>query len=436
MKKTTDIIRWIGTAIFGIMAVYALSEGGYLGAFLLLLGGAIIAPLDIITKMRNKLKLNKPFSIVIAVVLLFAGVLATPTSEIPTDDPIDSQISESLTDNDNKTDNTSTDEKTEENKSDETTESEDETVSNSTDTTEPEQTEDKTTVSAVGTGKAEAVKLSDIPVYSGNAFVVLNENVPNFSADELKSTGYETYSDLDSLGRTRTAIASVGRDTMPKENEERGSISSIKPTGWVQAKYSGISGGWLYNRCHLIGWQLSAENANKKNLLTGTRHFNVDGMLTFENMVADYIKETGNHVAYRITPIYDGDNLLASGVQMEAYSVEDKGEGICFNVYCYNVQPGIVINYATGESADPSAQTPKEESSSKPTPTPTPKPTPAPEPEQTQPDTSSQTVYTTKTGKKYHSRTNCPGLSNANAIFESTLSAAKNRGLGPCSKCY
>ncbi len=192
--------------------------------------------------------------------------------------------------------------------------------------------------------------MSSIPEYSGSAFVVINDNIPDFSEDELKTTGYEKYSKLDALGRTKSAIASVGRDTMPKKNEERGSISHIKPTGWVQAKYDVVNGGSLYNRCHLIGWQLSAENANEKNLLTGTRYLNVEGMLPFENMVADYIKETGNHVAYRITPIYDGDNLLASGVQMEAYSVEDKGEGICFNVYCYNVQPNITIDYATGKS--------------------------------------------------------------------------------------
>lgn len=298
-----------------------------------------------------------------------------------------------------------------------------------TDTNEPRQSTDKASSTAIGTGKAEAVNLSSIPAYSGNAFVVINNNVPNFSVNELKSTGYETYSELDSLGRTGVALASVGKDTMPNPDEERGSISSIKPTGWVQAKYSGISGGYLYNRCHLIGWQLSAENANKKNLLTGTRYFNTSGMLPFENMVADYIKETGNHVAYRITPIYDGNNLLASGVQMEAYSVEDGGEGICFNVYCYNVQPGITINYATGASSGSSADTPKEET--------TPVPQPTPEPEQTQPDTSSQTVYiATKSGEKYHSTRDCRYLKKAIEIAEMSLPDAKNKGYGACSGCH
>ena len=193
-------------------------------------------------------------------------------------------------------------------------------------------------------------KPSNIPNYSGTPYIIINNNEPYFSSKQLKST-YEKYSNLDSLGRCGIAIAVCGKETMPKEDEKRGSISHIKPTGWIQAKYDNISGIYLYNRCHLIGWQLSAENANRKNIITGTRYMNVQGMLPFENMVADYIKETGNRVAYRVTPIYKGDNLLANGVQMEAYSIEDKGDGICFNVYCYNVQPQITINYKTGESS-------------------------------------------------------------------------------------
>ena len=162
-------------------------------------------------------------------------------------------------------------------------------------------------------------------------------NKPNFNSSELTTTGYEKYSTRDSLGRCGVAIASCGKEIMPRPDEKRGSISSITPTGWIQKSYSGISEGYLWNRCHLIGWQLSAENANRENLITGTRYMNINGMLPFENMVADYIKETGNHVAYRITPIFEGKNLVCSGVQMEAYSVEDDGDGICFNVYCYNV---------------------------------------------------------------------------------------------------
>ena len=198
--------------------------------------------------------------------------------------------------------------------------------------------------------KNESASLLSIPEYSGKPYVTIDGNVPKFTESELTVNGYEKYSEFDTLGRTGVAIASVGKETMPKKDEERESISNVKPSGWVQAKYSNVDGGYLYNRCHLIGWQLSAENAIKKNLITGTKYLNNEGMLPFENMVADYIKETGNHVAYRITPIYHGDNLLASGVQLEACSVDDSGEGISFNVFCYNVQPGIVIEYTTGKS--------------------------------------------------------------------------------------
>ncbi len=189
-----------------------------------------------------------------------------------------------------------------------------------------------------------------LPTYSDSPFVVINNNQPKFSDSEKSTNAYEKYYDLDILGRCTLALASLGRETMPEKDEDRGEIGSVKPSGWVQASYDNVSGKYLYNRSHLIGWQLSAENANEKNLITGTRYMNTEGMLPFENMVADYIRETGNHVAYRITPIYAGANLLCSGVQMEAFSIEDNGEGICFNVYCFNVQPGIYINYATGES--------------------------------------------------------------------------------------
>ncbi len=196
--------------------------------------------------------------------------------------------------------------------------------------------------------QAPSVALNDIPPYSGQPYVVIADHVPNFTDEEKQSHGFEDYSPLDELGRCGVAFACIDPSTMP--DEERGNISSIKPSGWHSVKYDSISGGSLYNRCHLIGWQLAGENANKLNLITGTRYLNVDGMLPFENMVADYVKETGNHVLYRVTPIYDGDNLVANGVQMEAYSIEDNGEGIMFHVFCYNVQPGIEIDYATGES--------------------------------------------------------------------------------------
>ena len=191
--------------------------------------------------------------------------------------------------------------------------------------------------------------LDSIPDYSESPYVTVNDNHPYFSDADLTTTSFESYSELDSLGRCGAAYACVSADTMP--TEERGSIEQIKPSGWHTVKYDCVDGKYLYNRCHLIGYQLTAENANEKNLITGTRYLNVDGMLPFENMAADYIKETGNHVLYRVTPVFVGNTLIASGVLMEAESVEDKGEGICFNVFCYNVQPGVTINYATVDSA-------------------------------------------------------------------------------------
>lgn len=192
------------------------------------------------------------------------------------------------------------------------------------------------------------VTLDAIPAYAGEPFVVLADNQPQFSQDDLTAQSYEYYGDLDSLNRCTQATACIGRDSMP--TEERGAIGQVKPSGWVTAKYDFVDGKYLYNRCHLIGYQLTGENANESNLITGTRYMNVEGMLPFENMVADYIKETGNHVLYRVIPIFDGSNLVASGVTMEAYSVEDEGEGICFYVYVYNVQPGVVIDYSDGSS--------------------------------------------------------------------------------------
>lgn len=195
---------------------------------------------------------------------------------------------------------------------------------------------------------AVSVSLEEVPAYSGSPYVELDGNLPGFSLEERTTDSFETYSTLDALGRCGPAYACIGQDLMPTEDRE--SISSVRPTGWVQAEYDFVEGGSLYNRCHLIGFQLTGENANEENLITGTRYMNVEGMLPFENMVADYIKETGNHVLYRAIPIFEGENLVASGVVMEAFSVEDEGEGVCFHVYVYNVQPGVEIDYATGES--------------------------------------------------------------------------------------
>jgi len=193
-----------------------------------------------------------------------------------------------------------------------------------------------------------AVSLEDIPAYSGEPYVILNDNWPDFDAEDLTTEPFELYSELDYLGRCGVAYANICLEIMPTEPREE--IGQVKPSGWHTAKYECVEGKYLYNRCHLIGYQLAGENANKQNLITGTRYMNVDGMLPFENMVDSYVEETENHVLYRVTPIFEGQNLVASGVQMEAFSVEDEGEGICFNVYVYNVQPGVSIDYATGDS--------------------------------------------------------------------------------------
>ena len=202
---------------------------------------------------------------------------------------------------------------------------------------------------AVQENTQKSYESTDIPAYVGNSFVILDDNKPAFSKQDRERTdAFETYSDLDELGRCGVAYANICKELMP--TEERGAIGMVKPTGWHTVKYDNVEGKYLYNRCHLIGYQLAGENANEKNLITGTRYLNVTGMLKFEDQVADYVKATDHHVLYRVTPVFEGDNLVATGLEMEAYSVEDKGEGVSFHVFVYNVQPGIVIDYATGES--------------------------------------------------------------------------------------
>lgn len=200
----------------------------------------------------------------------------------------------------------------------------------------------------VTTAPGTPVNLTELPAYSEEAYVKINDNIPYFTEEEKTSVAFEQYGELDELGRCSAAYACISTDLMPTQDREP--IGAVKPTGWHLVKYDCIADLYLYNRCHLIGYQLTGENANTKNLITGTRYMNIEGMLPFENKVANYVKKTGNHVLYRVTPIFDGDNLLCTGVQMEAWSVEDNGKGICFHVFCYNVQPGIGIDYVTGES--------------------------------------------------------------------------------------
>lgn len=273
---------------------------------------------------------------------------------------------------------------------------------------------------------APTIDLASIPAYSGNPYVEINGNIPNFIDADLTTTSFETYSSLDSLGRCGVAYANIGTDLMP--TEDRSSIGQVKPTGWHTVKYDCVDGKYLYNRCHLIGYQLTAENANTKNLITGTRYLNVEGMLPFENMVADYIKETGNHVLYRVTPIFEGNNLVASGVLMEAKSVEDNGDGILFNVYCYNVQPSVTIDYATGDSSlnsDMETGTPSAEQNA----------TVKPE----TPAESNGTTYILNTNtKKFHYPT-CSSVDQMSASNRKEYTGSRDdlilQGYEPCKRC-
>lgn len=253
--------------------------------------------------------------------------------------------------------------------------------------------------------------LSSIPDYDGIPYVEINNNVPFFDSSEYTTKAFESYSELDALGRCGAAYANVCKETMP--TEKRGDISKVKPTGWQSVRYDFVDGKSLYNRCHLIGYQLTAENANEKNLITGTRYLNVDGMLPFENMIADYVKETKNHVLYRVTPLFEGDELVARGVEMEAYSVEDNGDGVSFNVYAYNVQPGVVIDYATGKSrlADESQASADEE----------------------------QKTYVINTNNKKIHLPECKSAGSIKEenkkIYTGTLSSLISQGYTPCGSC-
>lgn len=290
----------------------------------------------------------------------------------------------------------------------------------------------------------ENISLSNIPAYTGNAYVAVNNNNPYFTdADKSRTDAFETYSDLDGAGRCGVAYANICKEIMP--TEKRGKIGSVKPTGWHTIKYDIVDGKYLYNRCHLIGFQLAGENANNKNLITGTRYLNVTGMLPFENMVSDYVKETNNHVLYRVTPVFEGNNLLALGVLIEAYSVEDGGAGITFCVYCYNVQPGIDINYANGDSSLAAAQT---QTSVAQTPAQTEPPTTQP---QTQPQTQQQIqtevpqqnvsvntyIINTNTGKFHYP--NCRSvnqMADKNKLeYTGTRDEVIAQGYAPCGNC-
>lgn len=299
----------------------------------------------------------------------------------------------------------------------------------------PSASQGQQTESSAPTEITTASSLSDVPAYSGKAYISVNGNVPYFTAAELTTTSFETYSDLDTLGRCGVTYACIGQDLMP--TKERGSIGMVKPTGWHTVRYDDlVDGKYLYNRCHLIGYQLTGENANTKNLITGTRYLNIEGMLPFENMVADYIQETDNHVLYRVTPIFEGNNLLATGVLMEGYSVEDKGAGVSYCVFAYNVQPGIEIDYATGESKLADGSQHEEQKTATVT------PTPSPELEKQEPVTGSEAlqadyILNTNTKKFHH-----PTCSSVNDMkeknkqeFFGTRDETIALGYSPCGRC-
>ena len=305
-----------------------------------------------------------------------------------------------------------------------------------TETPTPEPTEAPT---ATPTAKPTAtITLADIPAYSGEPYVAINDNVPLFTDSELTTASFEDYSPLDSLGRCGVAYSCVGLETMP--TEERGSIGQVKPSGWHTVKYDFVDGKYLYNRCHLIGYQLSAENANVQNLITGTRSLNIDGMLPFENMIADYIKETSNHVLYRVTPMFEGDDLVARGVLMEAKSVEDNGDGILFCVFAYNVQPGVTIDYATGDNyADGTQESESTDASSSTISNETPTVVEAtPEPVAQEPASQGTTYILNTNTHKFH-YPSCGSVSQMKESNKQTYTGSRDdliaQDYDPCKKC-
>ena len=351
-KKAKNIIAWC-FSIFCILSIFTL--GPSLGTVLLLICGILALPIKPIKALWEKYVPKKAgwLKVISLCLAFFIGCAITPTStegELPPDNPgietTDSGIS-SETDNllPSETDKPSP-----------------ETASTSAETTGQTNIEDNVTSTAIPADtKAPETQVSvlpetpksfdynTIPTFDEkNPYCIVNNNIPYFTPSQYNTTAYESYSKRDSLNRCGTAIAIIGTELMP--STERGSIGMVKPSGWQTVKYDCVDGNYLYNRCHLIGYQLTGENSNEDNLITGTRFMNNEGMLPFENMVADYIKETNNHVIYRVTPIFINNELLARGVLMEAYSIEDNGAGICFNVFCYNAQPKIEINYSNGES--------------------------------------------------------------------------------------
>lgn len=417
-EKNKKLLKMLLLFITAIMTIATIPS------FSMILFGAmtvLLLPIEQIDSLwdrllRDKKKTFKP--VILTVVFVVACITA----------PLDEQNSDNLN-----SDNTVSS-SIEDNATDVTEEGTSEITEIASENSSEANTTEETTEEASQYVNSASITLDEIPEYSGSAYISINDNVPFFTDEEMITEAFEYYSDLDSLGRCGVAYANVCVDIMP--TEERGEIGSVKPTGWHTVKYDIVSGKYLYNRCHLIGYQLSAENANTKNLITGTRYLNVEGMLPFENMVADYVKETNNHVLYRVTPMFAGENLLCSGVLIEAKSVEDKGAGILFNVYCYNVQPGITIDYLTGDSSLDETESSQASTGndSQNTGTSTETTTEASKEAETTTSASSDStvmVHITDTGSKYH-RAGCRYLKSDTEV---TLEKAKALGLTPCGSC-
>ena len=433
MKKKLRIGAWLFSIfLFTGALVYMPS----VSSFIFLALGIVNLPIKAMDSLWDRLlKGKRNIKVIIVAVIFFIGCTIAPTLETETNKDLPPIETETVTEI---TTETETAQSTEEQNATE--------VNTEKETTgKKEETETKDIESHIDDGSKplDNISLDSIPAYDSAPYVVINNNNPFFTDEELTTTAFEEYSELDSLGRCGVAYANVCKEIMP--TEKRGEIGSVKPSGWHTVKYDCVDGKYLYNRCHLIGYQLSGENANAKNLITGTRYLNVDGMLPFENMVADYVKETNNHVLYRVTPIFSGDNLVASGVLMEAKSVEDDGAGILFNVYCYNMQPGVDINYSTGDSSL-SQETAAENTTSigisndngtSSNETTTPADTPAvesdPEPTVTNVAPSTDIVYITDTGKKYHNA-GCRYLSDS--CHEISKTDAEAQGYEPCKVCH
>lgn len=474
-EKLFTILSWVYVGFAALMTLGSFGTGDGGSAILILISLVLALPIAPIRKVWNMILVDKPEKksifrkqqkkkasmkilkpCIIGLVFIF-GVLMASEKSTTEKTEIASTIEEATVESVEETTEVVTEDVIPETETAETIETTEQTKEETEEAEKTEKTEEKSTETALVTSNTAPVSstpevsVSDVAAYSGKAYEEVNGNIPYFTDSELVTTAFETYSNLDSLGRCGVAYANICKEIMP--TEERGAIGSVKPTGWQTIKYDNVDGKYLYNRCHLIGFQLAGENANNKNLITGTRYMNVDGMLPFENMVADYVKETNNHVLYRVTPVFDGNNLVASGVLMEAKSVEDNGDGILFNVYCYNNQPGIVINYADGSSqsdgtnataststdsgSSTKKDTSKDSSSQSAVTTPSTSGSSQSNPSVTVPaqeEPSGDLVWVpTNGGKKYHSKSSCSGMKEPMQVTKETAEA---NGYTPCGRCY